>query len=673
MIKDINLIREINFEDCKINFYWHEQYPSHYLLAICDVEIALDRKYLRTIVKRYDKDERITIKCCIKKRRTVNTFFSIQGLRRYFENTNSKDEKIIRFERWLDEELKQLPPLNRQIQANVPKTKNEPKEEEIVQDKGVGDTDTLPLKPTLGVTTDMNEIEKSNLQLSFVFQNHKITILGDNVNPLFVAEEVGAILGIKNVRDTISSFNSSEKGMLEINTPGGFQKKNVLTEAGLYHLIFISRVPRAKAFQGWIFSEVLPSIRRSGSYTLETDFKSKMLEYEDKLAFQEEKHQKLIQQKDEELKQLHEQKDLLEKRTISKWMDKNNLIYVKRNKLYHDQHPDWYKVGRTTNIAARDVTYGTACVNDDAFETVYKLRCNNEKLVEHILTHVLEPCRVSPDREFYDLPLIHLKEIINIIVSLVDGLKKIVCTTIEEYRYSDRSKIPPLLQLSKQLEEIMIDDRAKLIYGLSDKIVKKIRGQTFSKTDEKYLGELKKYVEQHNSFPTERDSKLGRWTVGQRMMYSRDHIHPEVKERLESIEGWSWSPLEDEWVGSLANFKNFLLAQGKFPTNQDGVVGRWFRTQQKLYRKECLKLHRQEKIEEVCREFGLFVEWSHFDARWNQRFNELSEFVQQHKTLPTIKTNKSLKGWIRHQHDQFKKNALPQDRFNRLVGVGIEF
>ena len=41
-----------------------------------------------------------------------------------------------------------------------------------------------------------------------------------------------------------------------------------LTEPGFYELIFSSKLPHAEAFQDWVFSEVLPSIRRTGSYTL---------------------------------------------------------------------------------------------------------------------------------------------------------------------------------------------------------------------------------------------------------------------------------------------------------------------------------------------------------------------------------------------------------------------
>jgi hypothetical protein len=50
-------------------------------------------------------------------------------------------------------------------------------------------------------------------------------------------------------------------------TPGGMQSVTVLEEAGIYQLVFGSKLPSAKVFQKWVFEEVLPSIRETGSYS----------------------------------------------------------------------------------------------------------------------------------------------------------------------------------------------------------------------------------------------------------------------------------------------------------------------------------------------------------------------------------------------------------------------
>lgn len=86
--------------------------------------------------------------------------------------------------------------------------------------------------------------------------------------PWFVAKDLCIILEILNSRDILAkAIDKDEKGVANIYTPGGFQKMSVLNESGLYHLIFISRKPEAKAIRRWVTGTVLPSIRRTGSYT----------------------------------------------------------------------------------------------------------------------------------------------------------------------------------------------------------------------------------------------------------------------------------------------------------------------------------------------------------------------------------------------------------------------
>ncbi len=83
-----------------------------------------------------------------------------------------------------------------------------------------------------------------------------------------VAADACRILEIKNPRDAIANFDDDEKGVAIIYTLGGPQKMNIINEAGLYRLIFMSRKPNAKKFQRWAFHEVFPQIRKTGSYSI---------------------------------------------------------------------------------------------------------------------------------------------------------------------------------------------------------------------------------------------------------------------------------------------------------------------------------------------------------------------------------------------------------------------
>ncbi|NJO94332.1 MAG: hypothetical protein HC820_08295, partial [Hydrococcus sp. RM1_1_31] len=103
---------------------------------------------------------------------------------------------------------------------------------------------------------------------TFTFESHPVRFVGTAEKPEWVAQDVCNVFAIKNASDTLASFDEDEKGIATIYTPGGEQQMLTVTEPGLYRLIFKSRKTVAKRFQRWVFHEVLPSIRKTGSYTL---------------------------------------------------------------------------------------------------------------------------------------------------------------------------------------------------------------------------------------------------------------------------------------------------------------------------------------------------------------------------------------------------------------------
>jgi prophage antirepressor-like protein len=84
----------------------------------------------------------------------------------------------------------------------------------------------------------------------------------------FVAKDVCDILEIKNYRDAVESLDDDERVSVLVDTLGGKQTMIAINESGLYALIFRSRKPKAREFRRWVTSEVLPAIRRTGSYQL---------------------------------------------------------------------------------------------------------------------------------------------------------------------------------------------------------------------------------------------------------------------------------------------------------------------------------------------------------------------------------------------------------------------
>lgn len=89
--------------------------------------------------------------------------------------------------------------------------------------------------------------------------------------PMLVAKDVCAVLGLGRQQDSTRYLDGDEKGECLVNTPSGAQKMVCVTEPGFYKLVMRSRKPEAKAFQRWVTHEVLPALRRDGGYMVARD------------------------------------------------------------------------------------------------------------------------------------------------------------------------------------------------------------------------------------------------------------------------------------------------------------------------------------------------------------------------------------------------------------------
>ena len=91
-----------------------------------------------------------------------------------------------------------------------------------------------------------------------------------NGEPYFVGKDVAAILGYSDTAKAIRvHVDDEDKGVDEMDTPGGKQNIILINESGLYSLILSSKLPTAKKFKRWVTSEVLPTIRRHGVYAID--------------------------------------------------------------------------------------------------------------------------------------------------------------------------------------------------------------------------------------------------------------------------------------------------------------------------------------------------------------------------------------------------------------------
>lgn len=108
----------------------------------------------------------------------------------------------------------------------------------------------------------------SNL-INFNFENHELNTVVIDGQIWFPATALATALGFANPRQAIATHTDKDDVQkLDALTVGGKQKVNFVNESGMYALIFGSTKDEAKRFKRWVTSEVLPSIRKTGSYTV---------------------------------------------------------------------------------------------------------------------------------------------------------------------------------------------------------------------------------------------------------------------------------------------------------------------------------------------------------------------------------------------------------------------
>jgi hypothetical protein len=114
--------------------------------------------------------------------------------------------------------------------------------------------------------------ERQNCQITpFTYENRAVRAVVIEKEPWFVAKDICDVLGIVEARSALRDFPDSEKGVHTTHTLGGKQEMLTVNEPGLYRLVFQSRKPEAERFKTWVFNDVLPKIRQTGSYGNEGD------------------------------------------------------------------------------------------------------------------------------------------------------------------------------------------------------------------------------------------------------------------------------------------------------------------------------------------------------------------------------------------------------------------
>lgn len=148
--------------------------------------------------------------------------------------------------------------------------------------------------------------------------------------PWFVGKDVAEALGYSNSRKALlDHVDNEDKGVTNCDTLGGNQNLTIINESGVYALIFGSKLPNAKKFKHWVTSEVLPSIRKTGSYNLPGTYKEALQQ----LLIQVEENERLALENSEMKPKAEYFDDLVDRKLLTNFRDTAKELGVKPKKF----------------------------------------------------------------------------------------------------------------------------------------------------------------------------------------------------------------------------------------------------------------------------------------------------------------------------------------------------
>lgn len=106
---------------------------------------------------------------------------------------------------------------------------------------------------------------------NFAFEEHLVRVVERDGRPWFVGKDVCASLEIAKHHQALEALDLDERGTSTVGTPGGEQTVTIISEPGVYRLVFRSRKPEAERFKRWLAHDVLPQLRKTGSFAAASD------------------------------------------------------------------------------------------------------------------------------------------------------------------------------------------------------------------------------------------------------------------------------------------------------------------------------------------------------------------------------------------------------------------
>ena len=294
-----------------------------------------------------------------------------------------------------------------------------------------------------------------------------INISGTPEDPLFQANQVGALLGITNIRKTVHDFDEYEvvKGVTTGYTLGGPQTAAFLTELGLYRLLGMSRKPIARPFQKWV-AQVIKEIRLKGMYDMQLKLAQRAAALALKDAEATEAKSALLERTTvaselrDRLELVETERDHLVGKFRKKQFQLGDTVYIRQNISIPAQRRPC-RVGGTGNLRSRDTSY--KC-HDPRSRFTHTRKCHNWKVLEKAVHVMLRAYRTPDSDEVFDLPYDVVHEAIDSLQLLIDncgphvkricevGLYKRIAQIVHEINQGDEPVSQP-----DEADELVVD------------------------------------------------------------------------------------------------------------------------------------------------------------------------------------------------------------------------
>lgn len=269
-------------------------------------------------------------------------------------------------------------------------------------------------------------------------EDHEVNVQGTYENPLFQANQIGKILGVKNISDAMSSYQDKEdKGIgISYTIERGLQKTLFLTETGLYRFLFRSNKPIAKTFQTWVCG-VIKEIRITGAY---------------RLSEEREIEKELLQSRSAEQK--HQS-------TLMSVFDEKNVVYIIKLRN-EDENRFWLKIGSSQNIKQRvsaiSSKYCNSAVLLKVFECNSHMRCEQSLLKNAFIKNLF--------KQFPNTDNLNYKETFLVTPDEYEQIVKIADLQVKEFRseeISNRVIAAEEIQHNHEMEKIRAEQQILIL------------------------------------------------------------------------------------------------------------------------------------------------------------------------------------------------------------------